>query len=162
MPFALPSFEIEEPYTVDGGDICLMDNRFVIGVSDRTSRRGSLQFQKIVNSMGFDSILIDVRDNPTLLHLKTGLSFLGRNTIVCQAQLAGCFTDPIVVADEESYAGNCASFGDGLVLIPEGAPTLRRELVDRGFEVREIPMSEFQKMDGGISCLSLRFPSDVS
>lgn len=158
MPFELPSFEIEEPYTVDGGDICLMENRFVIGVSDRTSRPGSLRFQKIIQTMGFDSILIDVRDNPTLLHLKTGLSYLGRNTIVCQAQLAGCFTDPIIVSDEEGYAANCASFGDGRVLMPTRAPELAERLRKDGFDVREIEMSEFQKMDGGISCLSLRFP----
>jgi dimethylargininase len=62
----------------------------------------------------------------------------------------------ISVAREESYAANCVRVNDR-VLLPAGYPGLKADLVARGFHPLELEMSEFQKMDGGLSCLSLRF-----
>ena len=56
----------------------------------------------------------------------------------------------------ESYAANCIRVNDR-VLIPAGFPRLRARLCELGYNVVEVDMSEFQKMDGGLSCLSLRF-----
>lgn len=159
-PGILPGLrhEIVAPGTVDGGDICEMGDRFVIGISDRTNPEGSEQLGAILAELGFASFTIDICGNPTLLHLKTGLSYLGNGVVVCLSELAPYFENPIVVSPEEAYAANCAGFGENRVLMPSGAPNLAEHLRGKGFDVREVPMSEFQKMDGGISCLSLRFP----
>jgi dimethylargininase len=70
------------------------------------------------------------------------------------AELAGF--ERIEVAAEESYAANCVRVND-TVLIAAGYPKLERALVRLKYRVLALQMSEFAKMDGGLSCLSLRF-----
>jgi dimethylargininase len=60
------------------------------------------------------------------------------------------------VSAQESYGANCVRVNDR-VLVAEGYPKLTGELVERGFRPLVLDMSEFRKMDGGLSCLSLRF-----
>jgi dimethylargininase len=62
----------------------------------------------------------------------------------------------IRVTEQESYAANCVRVNER-VLVAAGYPLLSAELRARGFHPLELDMSEFQKMDGGLSCLSLRF-----
>ena len=56
----------------------------------------------------------------------------------------------------ENYAANCLAI-NGRVLIAGGFPATKRELEHLGYQTIALDMSEFQKMDGGLSCLSLRF-----
>lgn len=155
MPWKLDEMEISAPGTVDGGDICAMGGRFAIGISDRTNNEGARQFAAFVQELGYETVTIDIRGT-RLLHLKTGLSWYD-GTVVCLAELANLFADPIVVDAAETYAANGTWFGEKRALIPTGAPKLANALMARGFDVREVEMSEFRKMDGGVSCLSLRF-----
>jgi dimethylargininase len=62
----------------------------------------------------------------------------------------------VVVPEADSYAANCVRVNDR-VLIAEGYPAFSQELESRGFRPLPLDMSEFRKMDGGLSCLSLRF-----
>jgi dimethylargininase len=64
--------------------------------------------------------------------------------------------DKIIVDEDERYAANCIWI-NGTVLIPSGNPKLMAEIQKRGYQVVELDMSEFRKLDGGLSCLSLRF-----
>lgn len=157
MPWKLEEAEIVAPGTVDGGDICAMGPRFAIGISERTNEEGARQFAALVSSAGYETTTIDVRGT-RLLHLKTGLSYYD-GTVVCLRELASLFSDPIVVDDDEKYAANGAWFGERRALLPAGAPKLASKLRGRGFDVKVVAMSEFRKMDGGVSCLSLRFIS---
>ena len=95
-----------------------------------------------------------------ILHLKSGISYIGENTLVVMQEMAAnpAFTgyDLIKVSIEESYGANCVSVNDR-VLVAKGFPKLTGELLARGFNPPVLDMSEFQKMDGGLSCLSLRF-----
>jgi dimethylargininase len=153
---ALP--EIETPGTLDGGDICEAGSHFFLGVSHRTNEEGARQLAAYLAGLGFTSELIDVRGIDSILHLKSGVSYVGDNTLVVIEEMAGMFPgyEQIVVAREESYAANCVRVNDR-VLVAGGYPGLVRELRERGFDPLELDMSEFQKMDGGLSCLSLRF-----
>ena len=151
---------IEAPGPVDGGDICEAGNHFFIGLSLRTNEAGAEQLAAHLAGFGYTSCSIDVRPMTTILHLKSGISYIEENTLVVMEEMA---TNPqfagfdlIRVDAEESYAANCVRV-NGRVLLAKGFPRLTAALEDRGFHPTILDMSEFQKMDGGLSCLSLRF-----
>lgn len=151
---------INAPGTVDGGDICEAENHFFIGLSHRTNEEGARQFAAHLAGIGYTSSTIDVRIMTSILHLKSGISYIGDNTIVVMEEMAGDprlrSYDAIRVTPAESYAANCVRVNDR-VLVASGYPLLTADLKARGFNPLALDMSEFQKMDGGLSCLSLRF-----
>jgi dimethylargininase len=152
--------EIKSPGTVDGGDICEAGSHFFIGISQRTNEEGARQLAELLAVDGYTSSMVDIRGMNTILHLKSGITFLDQNRLVVMNELAGreefkdC--DKIVVPTEESYACNCVLVNDR-VLVPAGFPNLAKQLAEAGYEPVPLDMSEFRKMDGGLSCLSLRF-----
>jgi dimethylargininase len=151
---------INAPGTVDGGDVCEVDGDFVIGLSERSNADGVRQLSGLLKELGHKSVVIDIRGSKTLLHLKTGLSYLGDGVFVVSDDmpLAEAFRryELITVAPAEAYAANCIRVND-TVVIAAGYPTLLAMLTARDYRVVTLPMSEFRKMDGGLSCLSLRF-----
>ena len=152
---------IEAPGTVEGGDICEAGNHFFIGLSRRTNEEGAYQLAKILEKYGYTSSIISIRSFRNILHLKTGISYLGNNTVICHSLIANdCGLDgykKLVVKDNEEYASNCILV-NGKVIMPKGFPDAIRQVKEAGFEVVELEMSEFMKQDGGLSCLSLRIP----
>jgi dimethylargininase len=154
------TLEIETPGTLDGGDICEADHRFFLGVSQRTNEEGARQLAAHLAREGYTSAVIDVRGMSSILHLKSGISYIGENTLVVLAEMADheLFKgyELVRVTEQESYAANCVRVNER-VLVAAGYPLLTAELKGRGFHPLELEMSEFQKMDGGLSCLSLRF-----
>jgi dimethylargininase len=156
---------IEAPGSVDGGDICEADGHFLIGVSARTNAHGARQLAQHLHRLGYTSSIVDIRDKPALLHLKSGIAYLGETLWVMQSgvqdglrSLPGVESagDPVVAAPAEAYAANCIRVNDA-VLVAAGYPELKAALEQRGCRVVALDMSEFRKMDGGLSCLSLRF-----
>jgi dimethylargininase len=150
-------YSIHNPGTLDGGDVLQIDNHFYIGLSARTNLEGAKQFKEIVEGENYQATIIQLEK---FFHLKTGISYLGKQTIV----VAGEFIDhpdfnqykKIIVPPEEEYAANCIRVND-YILLPAGYPKTKQNIEDAGYRVVEIEMSEFQKQDGGLSCLSLRF-----
>src|SRR5262249_29776395 len=108
----------------------------------------------------FECVPLDGR----LLHLKSGLAWIGDERVVAVDALAehDALADCEVVRVDESEkdGGNCVLI-NGRVLVPAGCPGLERRLSEIGLEVMALEVSEFQKMDGGLSCLSVRFPSGL-
>jgi len=151
---------ISEPGTVDGGDICEAGDHFFIGISARTNEDGARQLAAILAACDYTSEFVDVRNVSSILHLKSGLSYLGNNQLVVIDELASCeqFSgyELIRVDGSEQYAANCVLINDS-VLVAAGHPLFADALHLRGFRPIALEMSEFQKMDGGLSCLSLRF-----
>jgi dimethylargininase len=158
------TFVIDPPGTVDGGDICEAEDHFFIGLSHRTNEDGARQLAVHLNAIGYSASTIDVRAMTTILHLKSGISCIGDNTLVVMEEMADnpqfksefARFSLLRVTPQESYAANCVRVNQR-VLVAEGFPQLHGELVARGFSPLVLNMSEFQKMDGGLSCLSLRF-----
>jgi dimethylargininase len=151
--------EIDAPGIVDGGDVCEADGRFLIGISERTNEAGAAQLRAMLASLGYDALTVDVRGVPELLHLKSGLSAMDDGRIVAVPQLAA---RPelrgfaiVRVEEAEGYAANSVCI-NGRVLLARGFPLLEASLRKLGYEVATLEMSEFRKMDGGLSCLSLR------
>jgi dimethylargininase len=156
----LEIFEIVPPGTVDGGDICEADNHFFIGISARTNEAGAGQLAYLLSSFGCTSSCVDIRGLDTILHLKSGLAYLGDNRLVVIDALA---TEPafrgyelVRVGRDEEYAANCVRV-NRQVLVAAGFPQFKQSLQDLGYKTIPLQMSEFQKLDGGLSCLSLRF-----
>ena len=151
---------IEAPGTLDAGDVCQVEDRFLIGVSYRTNHEGARQLARHLEALGYRAENVDIRNHPELLHLKSGLSYLGDGVAVSTRALAGheaLASCRVVAADpDEAYAANCVRIND-VIVFPAGYPRLQRRLEADGFRVVPLEMSEFRKMDGGLSCLSLRF-----
>jgi dimethylargininase len=152
--------EIVAPGTVDGGDVCEAEGRFFIGVSERTNDEGARQLVDLLGRAGLDATTLDVPAMPGLLHLKAGLAALGDGLLVA----VDAFADDAVfrgfeilrVAPTEAYAANCIRVNEH-VLIAAGFPEFAATLARAGVSTITLDVSEFRKMDGGLSCLSLRF-----
>jgi len=157
---AMRTQAIEAPGTLDGGDICDAGEHFFIGVSNRTNWDGAAQLAAFLEKARYSSSCIDIRSVPDILHLKSGIASLGDNRIVAIDSLAAHPAlrthDVVRVAAGDEYAANCVRVNDR-VLLPAGFPRTQRELEALGYDVIALEMSEFRKMDGGLSCLSLRF-----
>ena len=152
--------EIVAPGTLDGGDVCEVEDHAFIGVSKRTNEDGATQLAAILARKGYSTSLVDIRDMPEILHLKSGIAYPGEGRIVAIDALArhpALRSHEVVPASPaEAYAANCIRVNDRL-LFAAGHPRLEASLHRLGYELLELQMSEFQKMDGGLSCLSLRF-----
>jgi dimethylargininase len=155
-----PLSAIVAPGTVDGGDVCEAGDHFFIGLSQRTNEAGAGQLARILESFGYSSSLIDIRGLSNILHLKSGMACVGPNRLVVidalseRKEFSGY--ELIRVNSAEEYAANCV-FINNRILVAAGFPDLKRQLDDLGQRTIALEMSEFQKMDGGLSCLSLRF-----
>ena len=151
---------ITEPGTLDGGDVCEAGPHFFIGISRRTNAEGAAQLAAWLTGRGFGSSVIDIRGLPGLLHLKTGLSWLGGGRLLAARGIAGHQAlrgwEVVEVPRTERYAANCIRVNDA-VLIAHGFPETAALLRGLGHELVELEMSEYRMMDGGLSCLSVRW-----
>lgn len=155
--------KIDSAGTVDGGDILKVNDHYFIGITKRTNEEGASQLEKILNEYNFTTSRVYL-DN--ILHLKTGISYLGDYSILAWKEIAEkkeikeyckenniniIYSDP-----KELYSANSLRINN-YVIIPEGYPILFKKLNELDFNVIKVKITEFQKMDGGLSCLSLRF-----
>jgi len=149
---------IEPPGTLDGGDVCQAEEHFFIGVSHRTNSAGARQLADWLIGHGYTVSIVDLRGT-SLLHLKSGLSYLGQMRFLVAENLRDlpCFRqfERLRVPRGEQYAANCVAI-NGRLLVPRGFAEVERVLRDRDLALVALDMSEFRKMDGGVSCLSLR------
>ena len=152
--------QIESPGTLDGGDICEAGPHFFIGISHRTNEEGARQLSKFLAAEGYTWSMVDIRDLTSILHLKSGVAYLNDNKLVVMKELAHrkefAGYDLVLVPAQECYACNCVLVNDR-VLVPAGFSWLDATLTRLGYKPLRLDMSEFRKMDGGLSCLSLRF-----
>lgn len=143
---------------IEGGDILVTGREILVGRSARTNAAGIAALERIVRPWGH--ALREVATPPGVLHFKTDCSLLDRDTILSTPRLdaSGCFAGYRVIhtAPGEEAAANAIRFND-LVLMADGFPATRAAVEAAGFRVVTIGNSECAKLDGGMSCLSLRF-----
>lgn len=151
---------IVSPGTLDGGDVCESEDRVFVGISHRTNREGAEQLAQWLRSSGIDTVFVEIRDLDGILHLKSGMSYLGDGIYVVDEALRSRIplddADAIVPPADEAYAANCIRVND-VVLLPKGYPRVREAIEARRLRVVTLDVSEYRKMDGGLSCLSIRF-----
>jgi len=148
---------IEEPGTVEAGDIMMVGNHFYIGISERTNEYGAQQMIDILNKYKMTGSKVRLKK---VLHLKTGTSYLEKNNLVASGEFLSKPEfqkfDLLKIEDDENYAANCVWI-NGTVLFPKRFPKAKKMIENAGYKTIEVDVSEFQKLDGGLSCLSLRF-----
>jgi dimethylargininase len=152
---------ISDPGTLDGGDVLQVGGHFYIGLTSRTNLEGARQLSEILGGYDYGNSLVESRE---YLHLKSGVSYLGDDVLVVAGEQAtnrefGGF-DKIVADSHEEYCSNCIRVND-YVLVPAGFERTKARITARGYEVIVLEMSEFRKVDGGLSCLSLRLPASA-
>jgi dimethylargininase len=151
---------IEAPGTVDAGDVCEADGHFLIGLSGRTNEASANQLAGILLDLGYRTDLLDIRGAGGLLHLKSGLAYLGDGRLLAAADLprgrALAAYEIVEVPRTETYAANAVRVNER-VLLADGYPATRAAVESLGFEPLILDLSEFRKLDGGLSCLSLRW-----
>jgi dimethylargininase len=149
---------INGPGSIEGGDILVTGREILVGRSARTDAAGIAELAAITADWGH--ALREVHTPPGVLHFKTDCSLLDADTILSTERLdaSGCFRGyrVIHVAPDEEAAANAIRFND-VVILPAGFPQTRGRIEAAGFAVVEIGNSECAKLDGGMSCLSLRF-----
>ena len=148
---------IKAPGTVDAGDIMMVGDHCYIGLSDRTNEEGANQMIEILGAHGYSGSMMPISES---LHLKSSVSYLEDNNLVVTGELCdktefGNFNQ-IRIGEAERYAANCVWINEQ-VLVPKGFPKSVEVISAQGYPVIELDVSEFQKLDGGLSCLSLRF-----
>jgi dimethylargininase len=151
-----PIARIVAPGSVDGGDILVMGERVLIGLSGRTNEEGARQLTDIFEARGMHCITLATGDG---LHLKSSVNALGDDRLLVTGEFAECAElsefERIVITTDESYAGN-SLWVNGHVLVPAGFPATRELIDGLGIATIETQVSEFKKMDGGLTCLSIR------
>ena len=148
---------IKDPGTLEGGDVMMVGDTFYVGLSARTNAEGIRQLTEILNKYGLECIQVPLEK---VLHLKTGVNYIENNNML----VSGEFIEKpefekynkIVIPEDEAYAANCIWVND-TVIVPEGYPAVLKAVQDAGYKTLLVDTSEFRKIDGGLSCLSLRF-----
>lgn len=148
---------INAPGTLEGGDVMMVGDTFYVGESARTNKEGIRQFAGILAKYGFACITVPLEH---VLHLKTGVNYLENGNLLVSGEFCDkkCFESyhRFVIPEEEAYAANCI-WVNGTVLVPEGYPSVLGIVRELGYSTITVNTSEFRKIDGGLSCLSLRF-----
>jgi len=152
-----PVSRILPPALIEGGDVLMVGDTFYVGLSARTNRAGADALAAVVGPHGYQVVAMECGPS---LHFKTDVNYIGRKTLLVSPffaaapELAGF--ERIVVEDDEAYARNCL-YINGTTLVPAGFPKTLERVRALGGDVVVLEMSEFRKLDGGLTCLSLRF-----
>lgn len=153
----MPLYEIAGPGTVDGGDVMRIGKTVFIGRSARTNDAGIAQFAELASAGGFRVVVAPVAK---VLHLKSAVAALDEESIL----IASDCTDPAVFVGYRLIEkppgekhGSALRLHDGGIIVTANSPMTIGTLQGAGFEVGWADTTEFQKADGGLTCLSLLF-----
>jgi len=150
-----PLTRLIPPATLEGGDVLILPDRVVVGRSGRTNAAGIAQLAVVLAETGLPVYAAPVE---SYLHLLTAVTHIGQGVLLAiegwplPPPLADL--DVVRVPPEEAYAANSLGIGEH-VIVPAGYPRTETMLRAHGFDILSVPMSEFAKADGGVTCLSL-------
>ena len=155
-----PLKHVKLPGTVEGGDVLRVGKHLFVGLSKRTNEEGIRQLRSIVEPFHYKVTPVPVTG---CLHLKSAVTFLGRNTLLANREWFDSAFMPgfewTDVAAEEPHAGNALAFGN-TVILPASFPLTRTRIATRGFDVMPLDISELQKAESGLTCSSLLFDAE--
>jgi len=144
----------QPPATIEGGDAIRLPNELIIGETQRTNAGGIEQAGEYLQ------VLVKTIKDTAIVHLKSHVTYLGRGIIICAGRYADHSEltqfERLVVDKKEAYAANSLAIGDA-VLMTKGYPMSAQLVRDAGFDIVPLDMSEFEKCEGALTCLSLLF-----
>ncbi|MBF4560557.1 N(G),N(G)-dimethylarginine dimethylaminohydrolase [Microbacterium sp. VKM Ac-2870] len=146
--------EIAAPGTLDGGDVLKVGSTVYVGASSRTNADGIAQLTAMLSPRGWNVVAVPVE---RVLHLKSGVTALPDGTVVGFEPLVddpSLF--PVFEAVPEEHGTAVVVLGPREVLLSSDAPETAERYVERGLSVVTTPISEFEKLEGCVTCLSVR------
>jgi len=150
----LPTCRIVPPGTLDGGDVMVTEDAIYVGLSARTNQSAVEQLRQSVKRQVIGVPL------PAGLHLLSSCSYLGDGKVLITPQCMSCpelnHFEQFVLAPEETYAANVLTLGKAVVM-PAGFPLAASLVEEAGLRPYIVDMSEYEKRDGGVTCLSLLY-----
>jgi dimethylargininase len=143
-----------DPATIEGGDVVHVEGRLISGITDRTNFEGVAQMQEWLE------VPVATIFDPTIMHLKSYVTYLGKEIMIATEKYA---THPalegfniLIPPAEDEYAADTLAVGD-TILMAKGYDTAQTMVKEAGFDVISMEVSEIQKCDGALTCLSILF-----
>ena len=152
-----PIVELPPPASLDWGDVLIAEDALFVGLSER-SNPAAVEALRALRAPG--RRVEGVPLPPGLLHLLSGCAYLGNRKLLAVSSLAAFARangfDVVPVAETEPLAANVLVH-DGWAVVPAGYPETASRLQAAGFRVQRIAVGEFEKRDGGVTCLSVLY-----
>lgn len=149
-------YELEEPGTLDGGDVLQVGDTVYVGRSARTNAEGVRQLRELVAGLPGERRVVAVPVTKAL-HLKSGATALPDGTVLLHPELVDSTeVFPRSIAVPEKSGANVVALSDTRILVPASAPQTAALIEDLGYETVVVDLGEFEKLDGSASCLSIR------
>jgi len=140
------------PATIEGGDAIHLPDELIIGETQRTTAGGIGQAGECLQ------VPVKTIKDIAIVHLKSHVTYLGSGVVICTGRYVDhpelTQFEKLVVDKKEVYAANTLAIGD-VVLMTKGYPVSAQLVRDAGFDVITLDMSEFEKCEGALTCLSL-------
>ena len=150
----MPVKRAAAPATVEGGDVIHLPDRLISGLTQRTNLEGVAQMREWLR------VPVDTIEDPDIVHIKSYVTYLGRGTMIATRTYADhpvlegfCV---LVAPEGEEYASDTLAVSDTVVM-PAGLPGAHEMVREAGFDVVPLDVSEFEKCEGAVTCLSILF-----
>lgn len=147
---------IEEPGTLDGGDVLQIGSTVYVGRGGRTNAEGIRQLRRHVAAVGRTVVPVALRE---VLHLKSAVTALPDGSVLAMSGLADTAVFPSIRSVPEEAGAHVVLLGEGDVLIAASAPRTAAMLDDLGFTPVVVDITEFEKLEGCVTCLSVLVPA---
>jgi dimethylargininase len=145
---------IEAPGTLDGGDVLKHDGTVWVGLGGRTNRAGADQLATALEPLGARVVGVPLTK---VLHLKTAVTALPDGTVVGYRPLVDDpATWPSFLDVPEEPGSHVVLLDERTVLMSTSAPRTAELFADRGLRVVAVDLTEFEKLEGCVTCLSVR------
>jgi dimethylargininase len=152
----LRTAQVQEPGTLDGGDVLQAGHTVYVGRGGRTNGAGIRQLRALLAPLGRTVIAVPLGN---VLHLKSAVTALPDGTFLVLPQLVPAGLFPAVRPVEEEGGCHVVPLGGDRVLIAASAPRTAELLNDLGFTPVVVNISEFEKLEGCVTCLSVLLPA---
>jgi dimethylargininase len=140
---------IEPPGTLDGGDVLQVGSTVYVGRSGRTNDEGIAQLSRLLAPVGRMVVPVELTG---VLHLKSGVTALPDGTLIGSPEHVAL---PGLLVPPEETGAHVVLLGDHTVLLADSAPETARLLTGKGLTVVSVPIGEFEKLEGCVTCLSV-------
>ena len=153
----LDPLPITDPATLDGGDVMSVGETVYVGVGGRTNAEGARQLGRALAPVGMTVVPVPLS---RVLHLKSAVTALPDGTVIgWPAALDDPSVFPHFLAAPEEAGAHVVKLGGGALLMAEGAPRTAALLERRGLRTVSVDIGEFEKLEGCVTCLSVRVRS---
>lgn len=152
-------FFIQEPGTLDGGDVLVLDKDIFVGMSTRSNQAAVDQMNALLGKFGYRAQGVELHD---CLHLKSAVTRVDAKMLLINRNWVDAHHfanfDLLDVEPSEPFAANCLPVNSEIIF-PAAFPKTRAKLEARGYKIRSVQVDELAKAEGALTCCSLIIPN---